>query len=1003
MSLRATRPAPPPRPVATGSSTDSDAASATPAVHGPAAPAAPALPPLGDFTVLATRLAAMPLACVLLPAADGVQALACVGLAPADLLPATAQRLLQLAGNTPLQADDITLDPRLRGLPLHADGTPLRALVAMPLGRTGGAQAGCLLVADTLPRHLDTSALDSLVRLAGQLSAVLAQHAASEQRLHEERRLLEREAELDRLALVAERTTHAVVITDADNRIRWCNPAFTTFSGAPAAECLGRRPGAVLPFLRGDAQAREPLRQALAARAPARIRTHIAGQRKAWQWVDIDLQPLHGSDGAFQGCIAVVSDVSELVAQTRHAQAILQSLPNGVVVYDQQLRVAQANASAERIFGVPPGGLQGSNTVAEFTDAVDDTGLPLPPQRRPSLLTLIDGQPRYDVVYGLRMRDGRRRWLRVSTAVMRDAAGVITGVISSFLDHTEERKQHALLQLAIDAARITPWHWNLVEDAVQFDAGAANAAGLQFAGAPDAMNEVPLWPAVHRDDVGRLRDQVRLLDAEPTQALRVEFRLPAQGGGWRWVLAAGAAAERDAQGHVTRMSGVVLDISDRKANEAALQRAATTDALTGLPNRTVLGDRLEQALRSARRHGRHGALLFIDLDHFKRINDVYGHVVGDRVLQATGQRLLGELRSEDTLSRMGGDELMVLLPDLGADAELAARHAERVGTKLLSVLSQPLRVDGLEYTLGASMGSTVFPKSPRETAEDLVREADTAMYAAKSAGRGTLRRYEHSMQHHLAERLALERDLRHAVEQRAFSYQLQGQWEAGGALAGAELLLRWKHPERGPVSPAQFIPVAEEGLLILSIGRWVIEQACMLLARWIAEGRALPLAINVSPRQFREPAFADDLVALTRASGVPPSLLTLEITEGVLLDEGAAQRLAQLAGLGFRFSIDDFGTGYSSLMYLKKLPVHELKIDRAFVRDLTTDPEDAAIVQAMLAIARKFKLQVVAEGVETEEQAAFLRANDCHLLQGYLLGRPQNVERFEADCMPPAR
>ncbi len=862
------------------------------------------------------------------------------------------------------------------------------------------------------------------------------------------------DALLGPLALVAERTTHAVVITNADNRITWANRAFGEFAGLPLPACMGRRPGAVLPFLRQDTTARQPLVEAVASHQPARLRTRSRRSDGSRQWVDIDLQPLHAEGGTFDGFIAVVSDVTELVIQHEQAQALLQSLPVGVAVYDKQLRVLQANASAARIFCLPLQALLGASTCAWFPDAQFEDGSPMPPEQRPANLTLADGQPRQDSVYGLRVASGERRWLRVSTTALYDAAGAISGVVACFADHTDEREQRRVFDLAIEAARIAPWHWNMVEDVARFDSRAAAAFGLRFASVGTGLQNTPLWPAIHRADVPRLREQLHQQQLAPQQSLRAEFRLPGAAGGWRWVMAAGAPAERGADGSIVAMSGVLIDIHERKQAEAALQHAATTDALTGLPNRAVLGDRLQQALHAARRHGHSGGLLFIDLDHFKRINDVYGHVVGDGVLQAVGQRLQGELRAEDTLARMGGDELMVLLPDLGHNPDVATQGAEGVGHKLLTALLQPFVVDGLEYTLGASIGCTMFPKSPRESAEDLVREADTAMYAAKSAGRGMLRRFEHSMQRGVAERLALERDLRHALEHGEFSIHLQGKWQmAAGAgnftgnstgksnrnindsgsndssrsssndssrssgkgsdtsahhtvrpaqpvLAGAEVLLRWHQPERGDVSPAVFIPVAEESTLILAIGRWVIEQACALQARWLAEGRSLPMAVNVSPRQFREPSFADDLVAITRAHGVPPSLLTLEITEGVLLDEAIAQRLQPLAALGFRFSIDDFGTGYSSLMYLKKMPVHELKIDRAFVRNLTTDPEDEAIVRAMLAIARSFRLQVVAEGVETVEQAEFLRNNDCDLMQGYLFGRPLPVSEFEARLLP---
>ncbi len=812
--------------------------------------------------------------------------------------------------------------------------------------------------------------------------------------------------------LVAERTSHAVIITDAANRITWANQAFVDFTGCALPACMGRRPGEILPFLRKDAVARAPLLAAVASRAPARVRTRFRRSSGTRHWVDIDLQPLFAQAGAFEGYIAVVSDVTELVAQHEQAQGLLHSLPVGVVMYDTQLRVAQANDSAARIFGLPLPQLLGQQTGELFPDAAFEDGRPMLAAQRPMALTLADGQPRHEFAYGLRLGDGKRHWLRASTVALHDAAGMVSGIICCFADQTETREQQRMLDVAIEAARIAPWHWNLVDDVAHFDPRTADAAGLRFTAVGSGQQSLPLWPSVHRDDIPQLRELLRQYQQGPETMFRAEFRLPGAHGGWRWVLAAGASAERDVQGRITVMSGVIIDIDERKQAEAALQRAATTDTLTGLPNRALLGDRLGQALRAARRHGRCGALLFIDLDHFKRINDVYGHVVGDRLLQAVGRRLQLALRAEDTLARMGGDELMVLLPELGADAEQAACAAEGVGHKLLAVLLQPFVLDGLECALGASLGCTVFPKAEQESAEDLVREADTAMYAAKSAGRGTLRRYEHNMQRGLAERLALERDLRSALDHDEFSIHLQGKWrlqpgpEADSpprpVLAGAEVLLRWTQPQRGVVSPADFIPVAEESTLILTIGRWVIEQACALLARWQAQGRSLPLAVNVSPRQFREPGFADELLAITRRHGVDPALLTLEITEGVLLDEGAARRLEQIAALGFRFSIDDFGTGYSSLMYLKKLPVHELKIDRAFVRDLTSDPEDEAIVLAMLAIARRFRMQVVAEGVETAEQAEFLRRHDCDLMQGYLFGRPQPVAAFEAAMTLPA-
>ena len=810
------------------------------------------------------------------------------------------------------------------------------------------------------------------------------------------------DALLAALAQGAEHSRQAVVITDADNRVRWANQAFAELAGLPLASCTGRRPGALLPFLRTDVTVRAPLQRAVQAREPARARVRRPLPDGSAQWLDIDLQPLLHPARGFEGFVAVLGDVSELVSRHEQAQQLLQMLPVGVLTLDTDLQVVQANPYAAHVFGVPLEQMAGVKLCCAYPDIIGEDGQPLPPPQRPTVQTLADGLPRHDVVHGLRLADGSRRWLRVSTVAQRDLQGQVSGVVVCFSDHTEEREQRHLLQVAIEAARIAPCHWSLADDVAEFEARTAQAIGLRLQGA--GLQRLSLWNTIHRSDVPRLRSLLQAYQRQPQTTLQVEFRLPSADGGWRWMMAAGAPVEHAADGRIARLSGVLIDIHERKQTEAALERAATTDALTGLPNRALLADRLQQALRAARRHGHCGALLFIDLDHFKRINDVYGHPTGDRVLCAVGERLLGLLRTEDTLARMGGDELMVLLPMLGADMDAAVPGTERLGAKLLQALAQPFVLDGLEYVLGASLGCTLFPKSADESAEDLIREADTAMYAAKAAGRGMLRRYEHAMQRGAAERLALERDLRQALERQEFSYALQGKWrlvpgpdgQPAPQLAGAELLLRWAHPQRGAVSPAVFIPVAEDSTLIVAIGRWVIEQACSLQARWLAEGRPLPLAMNVSPRQFREPGFADELLATVRAHRVPPALLTLEITEGVLLDEGVAPRLAQLAGEGFRFSIDDFGTGYSSLMYLKKLPVHELKIDRAFVRDLTSDPEDAAIVSAMLAIARSFRLDVVAEGVETAEQASHLSEQGCGLMQGYLFGRPLQPAAFEA-------
>ncbi len=444
------------------------------------------------------------------------------------------------------------------------------------------------------------------------------------------------------------------------------------------------------------------------------------------------------------------------------------------------------------------------------------------------------------------------------------------------------------------------------------------------------------------------------------------------------------------------------DITDRKQAEEDTHRLAYFDALTGLPNRRLLVDRIEHAVGSAQRSGQVGALLFIDLDNFKQINDARGHLVGDRLLQQVAQRLSELLRGDDSVARLGGDEFVVLVPQLGHDVETGARHARGVADKVRDMLEQPYDIDGTLYRSAGSIGVTLFAKGD-ERVDDLLREADTAMYRAKSAGRNRIAFFEPEMQGEVEQRLALEQDLKEAVGSSQISVHIQPQFNADGAEVGGELLLRWCHPDRGNVSPAQFIPIAEDTGLILALGNFVILQACEALVRMQAAGRALPLSVNVSPRQFRKDDFVEHVRAVFATTGAPADAMVFEVTENLLIDdwEGARARMSELVQMGIRFSIDDFGTGYSSLAYLRKLPLFELKIDRSFVRDTPNDPSDTSIVETILSMARNLNLRVVAEGVETRAQADFLVAAGCPVLQGFLFARPQPLTDWLAQRLAP--
>ena len=437
----------------------------------------------------------------------------------------------------------------------------------------------------------------------------------------------------------------------------------------------------------------------------------------------------------------------------------------------------------------------------------------------------------------------------------------------------------------------------------------------------------------------------------------------------------------------------------RKAAEDEIRQLAFYDPLTGLPNRSLLSDRLQHALAASLRSRRHGGLLFIDLDNFKAINDTLGHDKGDLLLQQVAARLSGCVRVGDTVARQGGDEFVIMLMDLSEVALEAATQTEAIGEKILEALNRPYQFAGHVYHNSASIGATLFDGQPVSTDEHLKR-ADLAMYQAKAAGRNTLRFFEADMQAAVSLRAALETDLRQGLQEGQFLLYYQAQIDAAGRVTGAEVLLRWQHPLRGFISPAEFIPAAEESGLILPLGRWVLETACQQLAAWsrCAATAHLTLAVNVSARQFRQADFTHQVVELLNRTGGNPRRLKLELTESMLLDnmEQIIDKMSALKALGVCFSLDDFGTGYSSLSYLKRLPLDQLKIDQSFVRDVLSDPNDAAIVRTIVALAQSLGLEVIAEGVETGAQRDFLAQHGCHAYQGYLFSRPVPLEQFES-------
>jgi diguanylate cyclase (GGDEF)-like protein/PAS domain S-box-containing protein len=444
----------------------------------------------------------------------------------------------------------------------------------------------------------------------------------------------------------------------------------------------------------------------------------------------------------------------------------------------------------------------------------------------------------------------------------------------------------------------------------------------------------------------------------------------------------------------------VEDITDRRRSEDEIRNLAYFDPLTRLPNRRLMLDRLGHAMTAGNRNREFGALMILDLDHFKSINDTQGHDVGDRLLLEVAQRLAACLRQGDTVSRLGGDEYVVLLEGLGPTERVAATRAENVAEKIRIAINLPYVLGGseAEYFNTTSIGLTLFCGQD-DSADVLLKQADVALYQAKGAGRNAIRFFNPAMQLAIESRTTMAAALRRGLDKGEFRLYYQPQVDRDGRLTGAEALIRWLSPDQGLISPAQFIPLAEESGLILRIGQWVLDTACAQLNTWARDihTRDLRLSVNVSARQFHQPDFVKQVRQSLFDSGADPARLKLELTEGVVLDhvDTVVSRMRQMNALGVGFALDDFGIGYSSLSYLKRLPLDQVKIDQSFVRGIPGDANDAAIVRAILAMSQSLGLEVIAEGVETEEQRAFLARHDCHGYQGYLFSRPLPIEEFE--------
>jgi diguanylate cyclase (GGDEF)-like protein/PAS domain S-box-containing protein len=675
--------------------------------------------------------------------------------------------------------------------------------------------------------------------------------------------------------------------------------------------------------------------------------------------------------------------LAELLAEK---EALLDNVQVGIVMLRHR-RIVTCNRRFEEIFGYSSGTMIGHSTqILYATTEIFDTVGEL------SYAAVGRGLSYSDTLMMVRA-DGSEFW-GVVTGRALDPSRPHEGSIWIYNDITEQKKAEEALRIAATAFESQEGMFITNAQRVIL---RVNHAFTEITGytAEEAIGQTPHLLSSGRHDATFFTEMTACVEAKGIWRGEIWNRRKNGEVYPEWLT---ITAVKDEVEKVTNFVATLTDITYRKVAEEEIRTLAFYDPLTGLPNRRLLLDRLKQAIASSVRSARYGALLFIDLDNFKDLNDNLGHHIGDLLLQQVAQRLSTSIREGDTVARLGGDEFVVMLEDLSASAQEAATQTEAVGEKILVTLNQPYELADYKHSSTPSIGITLFAEN-QGTIDELLKRADLAMYQAKAAGRNMLRFFDPEMQAVVTARAAMEVDLREAVLKGQFILYYQAQLVGEGRLTGAEVLLRWRHPERGLVSPAEFIPLAEDTGLILPLGHWVLLTACRQLIAWAArpEMVQLSVAVNVSARQFRLPNFVDEVLAILDHTGANPHRLKLELTESLLVDdvEDIIAKMTALKARGVGFSLDDFGTGYSSLSYLKRLPLDQLKIDQSFVRNILTDTNDAAIAKMVVALAESLGLAVIAEGVEIEAQRNFLARHGCHAYQGYLFSRPLPLEEFE--------
>lgn len=916
-----------------------------------------------------------------------------------------ATLLAKLPKGAPVVITDAGRDARTLEHPLVVEPPYIRFLAAMPLF-LDSIQVGTLCLMQSQPREFSAQHQHTLRALADcaedEINLIQERHLRRSTKENQTRR----QHQIELLARVAKETTNAVVITDRKGRVEWINDSFTRITGYTLDEVRGSTPGEFLQGRATDPAAVRQMSEAVSAGQPFNF--EVLNYTKAGEqfWMQVQCNTLLDNEGELEGFIAIESDISrQKIAEAKvselleRLEKLTANLPGIIYQFllspDGHFSMPYVSGGLARLFRI---------TLPDLSQDATPIIAMIDPSDKPQVLQSIEDSAEHLTLWESRFRllhpEGAKFWVEGRATPERLADG--STLWHGFLADINERKQ--LEQEQLEQAE----HTQAILDNVINGIITINEAGVVGSANPAAedvfgytademigMKIGTLIPGLQKYRSGQLfappAGSGKPLDLGVTYEVE---GVRASGHIFPMELAMSKISRQGNPLHIA----VIRDISQRKETDKEIHHLAFFDPLTQLPNRRLFYDRLNHARAASQRNQNYGAIFFIDLDNFKRLNDTEGHSTGDKLLQVVAMRLSDCVRENDTVARLGGDEFVLVMEDVGEDEQTAIHHAENAAEKIRLSLNQPYAEIRPAYKGTSSIGVTLFT-GDEVSVEELLKQVDMAMYQAKLAGRNKVMFFDPAMQAAAVAYATLENELRTALVEQQFELFYQVQVDNRGQPTGAEALLRWHHPKKGCVRPGEFVYLAEETRLILPIGRWVIEAACRQLAAWAEhpDTAHLVLAVNVSALQLAEPDFPKLVLDSLSQAGANPKKLKLELTETLLAQniESVIAKMTVLQSRGITFALDDFGTGYSSLSYLKKMPIEQLKIDQSFVRDILVDNSDSIIAKSIIVLAKSMGLGVIAEGVESEAHFKALVAEGCLNHQGYLFGHPLPVHEFE--------